>query len=194
MVTITLYSNPMSSPADSPPSTGYLLWHLSLRWRVALDRALAPLGLTSSQYGVLASLHGISRTGSRPSQRELASFSGLEPMHVSKLIRALERGGLVERAGNPDDTRAVQLNVTARGVEVVTAAREKVIELEDRRLAPLGGRQSERSVELRDTLLTLLRHAEAMNTERDGEPAARLRSAATRDTSRGRKQREEVLW
>jgi DNA-binding MarR family transcriptional regulator len=51
-------------------------------------------------------------------------------MHVSKLIRALERAGLVERVGNPDDTRAVQLNVTARGVEVVTAAREKVIELE----------------------------------------------------------------
>lgn len=174
MVTITKYSNAMSSPANSPPpSTGYLLWHLSLRWRVALDRALAPLGLTSSQYGVLASLHGFSRAGSRPSQRELASFSGLEPMHVSKLIRALERAGLVERAGNPDDTRAVQLNVTARGVEVVTAAREKVIELEDQRLAPLGGRRSERSVELRGTLLTLLRHAEATNTERDGEPAAR---------------------
>jgi DNA-binding MarR family transcriptional regulator len=174
MMTITKYSSAMSSPAGSPPpSTGYLLWHLSLRWRVALDRALAPLGLTSSQYGVLASLHGLSRAGSRPSQRELASFSGLEPMHVSKLIRALERAGLVERAGNPDDTRAVQLKVTARGVEVVTAAREKVIELEDRRLAPLGGRRSERSVELRDTLLTLLRHAEATNTERDGEPAAR---------------------
>jgi DNA-binding MarR family transcriptional regulator len=174
MVTITMYSSGMSSPAHSPPpSTGYLLWHLSLRWRVALDRALAPLGLTSSQYGVLASLHGFSQAGSRPSQRELASFSGLEPMHVSKLIRALERTGLVERAGNPDDTRAVQLNVTARGVEVVTAAREKVIKLEDRRLAPLGGRRSKRSVELRDTLLTLLRHAEAMNTERDGKPAAR---------------------
>jgi DNA-binding MarR family transcriptional regulator len=164
-----------SSPADSPPpSTGYLLWHLSLRWRVALDRALAPLGLTSSQYAVLASLHGLSRAGSRPSQRELASFSGLEPMHVSKLVRALERAGLVERAGNPHDTRAVQLTVTARGVEVVTAAREKVIELEDRRLAPLGGRGSERSAALRDTLLTLLRHAEAMTTERDPEEEAPL--------------------
>jgi DNA-binding MarR family transcriptional regulator len=174
----------MPSLTDSPPtSTGYLLWHLSLRWRVALDRALAPLGLTSSQYGVLASLHGFSRAGSRPSQRELAGFTGLEPMHVSKLVRALERAGLVERAGNPDDSRAVKLNVTARGVEVVTAAREKVIQLEDRRLAPLGGRRSERSVELRDTLVTLLRHVDAMNTQRDGGPAARQRPAATRDTS-----------
>jgi DNA-binding MarR family transcriptional regulator len=94
-------------------------------------------------------------------------------MHVSKLIRALERAGLVARVENPDDARAVQLNATARGVEVVVAARGKVIELEDRRLAPLGGSQGERSVELRNTLLTLLRYAEAMNTERDGEPAAR---------------------
>jgi hypothetical protein len=68
-----------------------------------------------------------------------------------------------------------------------------VIELEDRRLAPLGGRRSERSLELKDTLLTLLRHAEATNTERDGEPAARQRSATTGATSRGRKQQEEVL-
>jgi hypothetical protein len=48
-----------------------------------------------------------------------------------------------------------------------------VIELEDRRLASLGGRRSEWSVEPRHTLLTLLRHAEAINTERDGEPAVR---------------------
>jgi DNA-binding MarR family transcriptional regulator len=170
-----MYSKFMQSPTDSPPpSTGYLLWHLSLRWRVALDRALGPLGLTSSQYGVLASLYGLSAGGSRPSQSELASFTGLEPMHVSKLVRALERAGLVERVENPEDARAVQLNVTARGVVVVTAAREKVIELEDRRLEPLGGSRSEQSGELRDTLLTLLRHAEMMNAQPDGEPASRV--------------------
>jgi DNA-binding MarR family transcriptional regulator len=180
METIIKYSNLVSSLTDRPPpSTGYLLWQLSLRWRVTLDRALAPLGLTSSRYAVLASLHGFSRAGYRPSQRELASFSGLEPMHVSKLVRALERAGLVERAGNPDDTRAVQLNLTAQGTEVVTAARQKVIELEDRRLAPLGGRRSERSMELRDTLLTLLRHAEAMNTE--GRRAVAGGSSGTRE-------------
>jgi hypothetical protein len=45
--------------------------------------------------------------------------------------------------------------MTDRGAGPVTAAREKVIELEDRRLAPLDGRRSVLSVELRDTLLTL---------------------------------------
>jgi DNA-binding MarR family transcriptional regulator len=150
----------MTTPTDiPPPSIGFLVWHLTLRWRAELDRALAPLGLTSAQYAVLASLHGLSQDGARPSQRELADFAGLEPMHVSKLIRALQHAGLVERGAHPTDTRAVQLSVTNRGVGVVTAARTTLLELEEQRLTPLGGRQSKRSIELRETLLELLRHA-----------------------------------
>jgi DNA-binding MarR family transcriptional regulator len=150
------------TPADfPPPSIGYLVWHLTLRWRAELDRALAPLGLTSAQYALLASLYALSQGGAQPSQRELADFSGLKPMHVSKLIRALERAGVVARAANAADTRAVQLNVTDRGIQVITAARAMVLEREEQRLAPLGGRSSKRSTELRDALLVLLRHAGA---------------------------------
>ena len=150
----------MTTPTDiPPPSIGFLVWHLTLRWRAELDRALAPLGLTSAQYAVLASLHGLSQGGARPSQRELADFAGLEPMHVSKLIRALQHAGLVERSAHPTDTRAVQLSITNRGVGVVIAARTTLLEVEEQRLTPLGGRQSKRSIELRETLLELLRHA-----------------------------------
>lgn len=149
----------MRSGAGPAPSTGYLVWHLSTRWRVALDRALAPLGLTASRYAVLASLHGLTRAGAQPSQRELADFSGFEPMYVSKLIRALVREGLVHRTENPADPRAVQLAVTKQGVERITAGRAVVLELEEQRLAPLGGRSSRRSAEFSETLQELLRHA-----------------------------------
>jgi DNA-binding MarR family transcriptional regulator len=163
----------MAAPTDiPPPSIGYLVWHLTLRWRAQLDRALAPLGLTSAQYAVLASLYGLSQGGARPSQRELADFASLEPMHTSKLVRALQRAGLVERTGNPADTRAVQLNLTDRGVQVVTAARATVLELEEQRLAPLGGRDSPQSTQLKQTLLVLLRHTQAMrSSHQDGQPA-----------------------
>jgi DNA-binding MarR family transcriptional regulator len=154
-----------------PPSTGYLLWRLATRWRAVLDRGLAPLDLTSAQYSVLAPLYGLSRGGGQPSQRELADFAGLEPMQVSKVTRALERAGLVERASNPVDTRAVQLRITDRGVQAVATARKLVLELEDQRLAPLGGRQSDQSVGLRDTLLMLLRHIEQSDhTESHTDP------------------------
>jgi len=173
MLTVSTYSTRMPTPTDlPPPSIGYLVWHLTLRWRAELDRALAPLGLTSAQYAVLASLHGLSRGGARPNQRELADFAGLEPMHVSKLVRALERAGLLERAGNPADTRAVQLSLTDRGVQVVTAGRATVLQLEEQRLAPLGGRLSKPSAELRDTLLVLLRHTEARSGASEDPPAA----------------------
>ena len=97
------------------PTVGALVWRLSLKWRAAVDRAVAPLGLTHGQYSLLGSLQGLAEVGLQPSQRELADHTGLEPLHVSKLVRALEREGLVERTANPNDTRAVLLRPTTRG-------------------------------------------------------------------------------
>ncbi|WP_228648213.1 MarR family transcriptional regulator [Microtetraspora sp. AC03309] len=148
----------MPTPAHVP-STGFLIWHLSLRWRAAMDRALSPWGLTSSQYAVLATLSGMLAGGGAPNQRQLAEFSGLEPMHVSKLIRGLERAGLVERAANPADPRAVLLGVTDAGARAVAAGRRAVVQLEEQQLTPLGGVADPRSAELHRTLLELLRHA-----------------------------------
>ena len=138
------------------PTTGYLIWRVLLKWRASMERALDPLSLTHAQYSLLASLYAPSRTGRRPSQRELADFSGLEPMFVSKLVRALEQRGLVERDRDPKDPRAVQLRLAEHGLEVVTAAMGIVRALEDRMLARLGGRSSPRSAALRDTLRLLL--------------------------------------
>src|SRR5215204_4072526 len=95
-----------------PPSTGFLLWHVTLRWRASLDRALAPVGITSTQYSLLASLHGLSQAGPPPSQRQLADFSGLAPIYVSKLVRTLQQAGLLQRTESPADSRAVQLALT----------------------------------------------------------------------------------
>jgi len=63
---------------------GYLVWRLAMKWRVAVDRALAPLGLTHAQYVLLASLYGMKQP---PTQRELADHTGLEALYVSKLAR-----------------------------------------------------------------------------------------------------------
>src|SRR6188472_3727730 len=104
------------------PTVGYLVWRLATRLRVAVDRALEPLGLTHAQYTLLASLYGFSRGGAEPSQRELADWTGLEPIFVSKLARALERGGLLLRPEHPTDTRAVQLRLTNHGVDVAERA------------------------------------------------------------------------
>ena len=77
-----------------------------MKWRVAVDRALAPLGLTHAQYVLLASLYGMERAGRRPTQRELADHTGLEALYASKLARALDADGLIRRDRDPADTRA----------------------------------------------------------------------------------------
>ena len=69
-----MYIIGMSRPTEHP-TTGYLLWRLTTKLRTAVDRLLAPLGLTHAQYTLLASLYGFSHTGAQPSQRELADWT-----------------------------------------------------------------------------------------------------------------------
>lgn len=145
----------MSRPTENP-TIGYLLWRLTTRLRAAVDRELAPLGLTHAQYTLLASLYGFSRGGAQPSQRELAGWTGLEPIFVSKLARALEQAGLIERTGHPADLRAVQLRLTGHGAAVAQRAIAVVRALLEEFTAPIGGTQSRPARDLVRTLQTLL--------------------------------------
>ena len=147
---------------------GALVWRLSMRWRAAVDRTIAPLGLTHAQYSVLAPLLGMERSGRRPSQRQLADSTGLEPLYVSKLARSLEAAGLVERTGDPKDTRAVQLGLTDRGRSVITDATRLVRGLHEELTAALGGPDHPRTRELVESLRTLL-DAPSTTPDRTGE-------------------------
>ncbi|GAB2886699.1 MarR family transcriptional regulator [Streptomyces deserti] len=135
---------------------GFLVWRLSMKWRVAVDRAVAPLGLTHAQYALVASLYGMQRSGERPSQRRLADHTGLEPLYVSKLARALEAAGLLERTRDPRDPRAVQLALTEQGREVTRRAITVVHGLLEQLLEPLGGLDGARAREFTRDLATLL--------------------------------------
>ena len=144
-------------------TAGYLIWHLSTKWRVAVDRALNRLGLTHAHYLVLGSLDEFSRSGAKPSQRELADFAGLEVMYVSKLVRGLERSGLLRRADHPDDPRAFQLELTARGAVLVAQAATVMRKLFDQLLRPIGGRTGKRHDALMQTLEALLDETQRLN-------------------------------
>jgi DNA-binding MarR family transcriptional regulator len=135
---------------------GSLLWRLTMRWRAAVDRALVPVGLTHAQYSLLASLYGLSRSGTTPSQRALADFAELDTVYVSKLIRSLEAAGLVRRDTHPDDVRAVQLSLTDSGLATVRQAIEIVHKLHRDLTAPIGGPDDPRTQDLARTLRALL--------------------------------------
>src|SRR5689334_7817958 len=142
--------------ASEGATPGFLVWRLSMKWRVAVDRAVAPLGLTHAQYSLVASLYGMQRSGLRPSQRRLADHTGLEPLYVSKLARGLESAGLLERTRDPKDPRAVQLALTERGRDVTGQAIKVVQGLLRQLLEPLGGLDSPRTRAFTRELATLL--------------------------------------
>lgn len=144
------------STAPEGATPGFLVWRLSMKWRVAVDRAVAPLGLTHAQYSLVASLYGMQRGGERPSQRRLADHTGLEPLYVSKLARSLESAGLLERTRDPRDPRAVQLALTEEGRERTRQAVTVVQGLMEQLLAPLGGLDSTRTRDFKRELAVLL--------------------------------------
>ncbi|MFF3676283.1 MarR family winged helix-turn-helix transcriptional regulator [Streptomyces sp. NPDC002120] len=150
-------------------TAGFLVWRLSTKWRVAVDRAVAPLGLTHAQYALMASLYGMGRSGLRPSQRRLADHTGLEPLYVSKLARALEAAGLITRTRDPNDPRAVQLSLTEEGRDVTGRAITVVQGLLDQLLEPLGGQDSPRTRQFTRELATLLDAPLDPHTENDEE-------------------------
>ncbi|MFG2715673.1 MarR family winged helix-turn-helix transcriptional regulator [Streptomyces goshikiensis] len=145
----------MSSAAESA-TAGFLVWRLSMKWRVAVDRAVAPLGMTHAQYALMASLYGMGRSGQRPSQRELADHTGLEALYVSKLARALESSGLVARTRDPADPRAIRLELTEQGWDVTRRAIKVIQGLLDQLLEPLGGQHGARANQFTQELATLL--------------------------------------
>jgi DNA-binding MarR family transcriptional regulator len=138
MAIVSMYTVCMTSH-DFRPTPGHLVWLLSMRWRAAVDRTVGPLGLTHAQYSLLASLRELVSRGEEPSQRKLAEFTALDPVHVSKLATGLHRRGLIERRADPTDSRAMCISLTEEGTAVIDVAVVAVRQLMSELTAPLGG-------------------------------------------------------
>ncbi|MFE3548988.1 MarR family winged helix-turn-helix transcriptional regulator [Streptomyces kronopolitis] len=79
-------------------------------------------GVDEVTYPVLS---GLARTGPC-SAAELAGEVGLDRSGVSRRASRLEAAGLVRRAPDPDDRRAVLLALTDQGTETVARMRERL--------------------------------------------------------------------
>jgi DNA-binding MarR family transcriptional regulator len=83
-------------------------------------------------------LHHVLARGS-PRVSELAACMGLDASTASRHVRQLEHGGLLARAGDPDDRRASQLRLTPRGRAALDQAMRARAALVDRALADWPG-------------------------------------------------------
>jgi DNA-binding MarR family transcriptional regulator len=123
---------PLRSTADriqgerGPRSPAVLTWILLVRAYLKIDRLieqrLRTLGLTSPQFGLLNQLshsHG-------PTQQECSRALHIDKANVSGILDRLSRTGLVERLPDPVDRRYNRIYLTARGRDVLAAARAEV--------------------------------------------------------------------
>jgi MarR family transcriptional regulator, organic hydroperoxide resistance regulator len=129
----------LAGPAESP---GFLLWKVSNAWQRRQRAALQPLGLTHSQFVLLATATWFSATETL-TQARLAELAGVDAMTTSQVVRTLEAAALMERREHPDDPRAKSISVTARGREQAQKAIVVVEETDAAFFATLGKRTAE---------------------------------------------------
>lgn len=129
---------PPFSVETARKSSGYLFWRVSALWQRGIRNLLEPLGLTHTQYVLLASLRWLEGS----SQAELSKHTGCDSMTVSSVVRTLADRGLVDRQEDGRDRRAKILQITAVGGSLVDKA-VPMIEAFDRRffLDRLGTRK-----------------------------------------------------
>jgi len=115
---------------------------------IALYRpVLEPLGLTHPQYLVMLALW----ERSPRTVRDIGETLLLEPATLSPLLKRLEAGGLVTRARNAVDERALDVELTSRG----RALREEALAVPGQVVAHLGMTIPDLE-ELRDGLTRLI--------------------------------------
>ena len=103
-------------------SPGFWLHHAALAWRAELDARLAPLGVTPTQFLLLASAGWLEQHGESPTQQQVADLAGADRTMASKVMRVLTDQALIRREVHEADARAVQIRLTAAGRQLTRRA------------------------------------------------------------------------
>jgi DNA-binding MarR family transcriptional regulator len=95
---------------------GYVIHDVSRLRRVTYDRQLAPLGITRSQWWVLAF---ISRSDGLP-QTQLANELDVGKVALGSLVDRLQLAGFVERRADANDRRVKRVFLTDKAKQLIT--------------------------------------------------------------------------
>jgi DNA-binding MarR family transcriptional regulator len=117
----------------APPGLWFYNWKIWLEARRLLDRALAPVGLRSREFWLLA----IAGAGD-VSQHEMAGLCGLDPSSLVAVLDGLERRGWLRRTRNPRDRRMQWVQRTEAGDRLFGRALPRAQRAEAQQLAVLS--------------------------------------------------------
>lgn len=147
---------PSTRDLDTGLRFGFLIHDVSRLRRVAVDRALKPLGITRAQWWVLAFLSR--RDGM--TQTALAADLDLTKVAIGGLLDRMETAGFVERRADENDGRARRVYLTRAGSRMVSAIRASVETVEMEILSRISNADLEQAIEtlrtLKETVLEIL--------------------------------------
>jgi MarR family transcriptional regulator for hemolysin len=160
---------------------GYLIHDVSRLRRMMFDRALAPMGITRSQWWVLAF---ISRKDGLP-QTQLANELDVGKVAIGALIDRLEAAGFVIRKPDADDRRVKRVFLTKQAGRFLARLRKETDAFNARILDGINRKDLEK---MSDSLLAMKRNLLAMS-EAAGSASDDLREAIESDEKTRRPKR-----
>jgi DNA-binding MarR family transcriptional regulator len=107
-----MYLDLVEDPNDS---IGFRLWQVEQRWQRHIGKYFVTLGLTHTQYVLLAASHYLAIRREAPTQTALSAFTGIDKMLVSRGLRELEKRGAIARTMHSSDSRALRVELTGAG-------------------------------------------------------------------------------
>ena len=135
-------SSTAASRRPPPPGEGkrgetgylaYLLRQAQAATRLAMERSLTELGVTTPQFVVLTMLKAYPGL----SGADLARVALLTPQTVGVIIGNLERDGAIRKTPHPVHGRVLQWTLTRRGSSLLEKCRRRVSAVERRLVAGL---------------------------------------------------------
>lgn len=141
---------------------GFLMHDVSRFRRIVFDDFMKPLGVTRSQWWILAYLS----RHDRMIQSDLANILDLGKAALGGLVDRLETAGLIERHLDKTDRRVKRVHLTLTGNQMVQEMQEKCHQMSERILDGLN--EDERFAlgnmlaQVKNNLLSIKREASAV--------------------------------
>ena len=104
-------------PSAKPFRFGFLVHDVSRMRRTLFDAKVKPLGITRSQWSVLAALSRMGNEGMM--QVALARHMDVGKVTVGGLVQRMVSAGMLRREGDANDARVRRVFITEKGYQII---------------------------------------------------------------------------
>ena len=131
----------VKKPEESP---GFLLWQVTNLWQRRIRESLRVVGLTHTQFVLLASILWFSEhERSIINQTRLSAHSKIDVMTVSTVLRTLQSRGLLKKKPHNTDSRAYMIELSSAGKKIAQQSLKFVAKCDKKFFEPLGRKKGE---------------------------------------------------